>query len=245
MSLPQQIWDWLSDGSNWSGSTGIPSRLAEHLVFSASSVAIACLIAIPLGLWLGHIGHGGTLAISISNIGRAIPTYALLVLLFVAVGVTHRTFETVLALVAFAVPPLLVNTYVGVREVDPEAREAAVGMGMSGRQVLRQVELPLAMPLIMDGLRIAVVTVVATTTVAALIGAGGLGRFVVDGFNNDDPGQYGGGAVIVGVLALLLESLFILLQRRIDPVRRARRSRSGSGPVKAEAEATAEAGAAH
>ncbi len=244
MTLPQQIWDWLTDGANWSGSTGIPTRLGEHLVFSATSVVIACLIAIPLGLWLGHIGHGGQLAINISNVGRAIPTYALLVLLFVAVGVTHRTFETVLALVAFAIPPLLVNTYVGVREVDPGAREAATGMGMSGRQVLRQVELPLAMPLIMDGLRIAVVTVVATTTVAALIGAGGLGRFVVDGFNNDDPGQYGGGAVIVGVLALLLETLFVLLQRRIDPVRRARRAATGP-TAKVAAEATAEAGAAH
>lgn len=235
MSVFSKTGEWFSDSANWHGSTGIPSRLAVHLELTAIAVAVAVAIAIPIGLWLGHIGRGGVLAINISNVGRAIPTYALLVLLFVAMGVFHRTFETLIALVAFALPPLLTNTYVGVREVDPRAKEAARGMGMTGGQVLRRVEIPLATPLILDGLRVAVVQVVATTTVAALIGVGGLGRFVVDGFNNNDPGQYTAGAILVAVLALLFEGIFVVLQRFVDPVRRARRgggaTPSGTSPT--------------
>lgn len=241
MNLGAQIVAWLSDGSHWSGPDGVPHQLAVHIELTVVAVAIACLIALPLGLWLGHIGRGGTLSINVSNIGRAIPTYALLVLLFVALGPIHRNLETLVALTAFAVPPLLTNTYVGVREVDPEAREAARGMGMSGGQLLRRVELPLATPLIMDGLRIAVVQVVATTTIAALIGAGGLGRLVVDGFTNNDPGEYGSGAVIVGLLALTLEGAFVLLQRRVDPVRRSR-GRRLAGIARPVEVATAEQG---
>jgi osmoprotectant transport system permease protein len=218
-----QIKDYLSDGTNWKGSTGIPTRLAEHLEISALAVVIACAIAIPIGLWIGHVGKGGAVAVNISNIGRAIPTYALLVLLFVAVGVTHRQIEAVISLIAFAIPPLLTNTYVGVREVDPEVREAAKGMGMSGTEMLRRVEIPLALPLIMDGVRIAVVQVIATTSIAALIGVGGLGRLVVDGFNNTNPGEYGSGALIIAVLALAFEGLFVLILQRIDPRTRARR----------------------
>lgn len=226
MSAFSDVGDWLTDGANWHGSAGIPSRLEAHLGFTAVSVAIAVVIAVPIALWLGHIGRGGTLAINISNVGRAIPTYALLVLLFVAIGVTQteRKVETVIALVAFALPPLITNTYIGIRDVDPRAKEAARGMGMSGGQMLWRVEVPLAMPLIMDGLRIATVQVVATTTVAALIGANGLGRFVVDGFNSSDPGQYISGAIIVGLLALLFEGIFSLLQRQLDPARKARRT---------------------
>lgn len=220
-------YDWLTDGAHWRGPYGVPHQLAAHLEFTAVSVGIAVLIAVPLSLWLGHIGRGGTLAINISNVGRAVPTYALLVLLFVTVGVTQsdRRYETVIALVAFALPPLITNTYVGIRDVDPQAKEAALGMGMSGGQLLRRVEIPLAMPLIMDGLRIAVVQVVATTTVAALIGADGLGRFVVDGFSSGDPGEYTSGAILVGALALLLEGMFVLLHRAVDPMRRTERDR--------------------
>ena len=223
MSIFSKTGNWFSDGANWHGSTGIPTQLGKHLELSGIAVGVAVIIAIPIALWLGHIGRGGALAINISNVGRAIPTYALLVLLFVAMGVFHRQLETLISLVAFALPPLLTNAYVGVREVDPRAKEAARGMGMTGGQVLRRVEVPLAMPLIMDGLRLAVVQVIATTTVAALIGVGGLGRFVVDGFNNNDPGEYTGGAVLVAALAVLFEGLFVLLQRQIDPVRRASR----------------------
>lgn len=229
MSFFSDVGDWLSTGGNWTGSEGILAQLRTHVEYTAVAVAVAVAIAIPIALWLGHIGRGGVIAINVSNVGRAIPTYALLVLLFVGIGVTHRTVETLIALVAFAIPPLMTNTYVGVREVDPQVREAARGMGMSGPQLLRRVEVPLAMPLIMDGLRIAVVQVVATATVAALIGAGGLGRFVVDGFTNNDPGEYGGGAVVVGVLALLLEGIFVLLQRALDPARRAGRLPSRAG----------------
>lgn len=223
MSILNEIGSWLTTSANWHGARGIPAQLGTHMQYTAESVAIACVIAIPIGMWLGHIGRGGLIAINLSNIGRAIPTYALLVLLFVGLGAFHRTIETIISLVAFALPPLLTNSYIGVLEVDPRAKEAARGMGMSGWQLLRRVELPLALPLILDGLRIAVVQVVATTTVAALIGVGGLGRFVVDGFTNQDPGQYGGGAVLVAVLALLLEGIFWLLARIVDPTRRADR----------------------
>ncbi len=240
MSIFSKTGSWLTDGANWQGSTGIPQRVGDHLELTVIAVAVAMAIAIPVGLWLGHIGRGGILAINITNVGRAIPTYALLVLLFVAMGVFHRKLETLIALVAFALPPLLTNTYVGVREVDPRAREAAQGMGMTGPQVLRRVEIPLAMPLILDGMRIAVVQVVATTTVAALIGVGGLGRFVVDGFNNNDPGEYTGGAILVAVLALVFEGIFVLLQRRVDPVRRARRAGEARGAV-TEVKTTADA----
>lgn len=216
MNIFGETWTWLTTGSNWSGAGGVPTRLGQHVAYSAVAVAIAIVLAIPIALWLGHIGKGGSLAINISNVGRAVPTYALLIVLFLIIGITHREIETTIALVAFAIPPLLTNTYVGIREVDPEAREAARGMGMSGLQLLRRVEIPLAMPLIMDGLRIAVLQVIATTTIAALIGSGGLGRFIVDGFGTSDPGQYGGGAVIVAVLALLAEGGFYLVQRRVD-----------------------------
>ncbi|PZS03029.1 MAG: ABC transporter permease [Pseudonocardiales bacterium] len=223
MNLPRQVASWLSDGSHWKGSDGVPAQLATHLELSGMAVGIALAVALPIGLWLGHVGRGGALAINISNVGRAIPTYALLVILFVAISATHRNLETVIALVAFAIPPILTNTYVGLREVDPEAREAARGMGMNGGQLLRKVEVPLAMPLIMDGVRIAVVQVIATTTVAALIGVGGLGRFVTDGFISNDPGEYGAGAVLVAALALTFEGFFAVLQRRVDPARRAGR----------------------
>lgn len=223
MSIFSETYDYLADGENWKGAEGIPTRFVEHVELTTMSVGIAAAIAIPIGLWLGHIGRGGNFAINLSNVGRAIPTYALLVLLFVAMGASRRDMEAVIALTAFALPPMLTNTYVGVREVDPEAKEAARGMGMSGGQLLRRVEVPLAMPLILDGLRIAVVQVVATVSVAALIGVGGLGRLIKDGFDSGIQGQYGAGAVIIGVFALVLEGLFVLLQRRVDPVRRASR----------------------
>lgn len=225
MNFVSQVGEWLTNASNWRGQTGILHELAVHLELSAIAVGIACAIAIPVGLWIGHTGRGGTLAINISNVGRAVPTYALLVLLFVAVGVFHRRLETEIALVSFAVPPLLTNTYVGVREVDQQVVEAARGMGMSPWQLLARVELPLAVPLIADGLRIAVVQVIATTTVASLIGVDGLGGFVTEGFNNSNPGEYGGAAVLIGALALLAELVFWALVRWLDPTRRGERSR--------------------
>jgi osmoprotectant transport system permease protein len=171
-------WDWLTDPANWSGPEGIASRLWQHTYVSGIALLVAGLIALPIGLWLGHIGRGGGLAINISNIGRAIPTFAVLVLLVLPLGLERRTLATILALVLFALPPLLTNAYVGMREVDRDIVEAARGMGMTGRQLVTGVEIPLAIPVLMNGVRIAAVQVVATATIAAIVAGPGLGRII-------------------------------------------------------------------
>jgi osmoprotectant transport system permease protein len=212
---------YLTTGSHWSGSAGILHRLDQHVALTAVSIGIAAVIALPLGLALGHIGRGGTLAINITNVGRAVPTFAVLTLLTLSpVGIGNRS--TVIALVLFALPPLVTNSYIGLREVDAEVRDAARGMGMSGWQLFRRVELPLGMPLVMAGIRIATVQVWATATIAALVGAGGLGRLITDGLSSHDQGQLLAGAVLVALLAVVVESLLALVQRQVDPLRRLR-----------------------
>lgn len=224
-------WDWLTDGANWSGPEGIASRLWEHTYISGIALLVAALIAIPIGLWLGHIGRGGALAINISNVGRAIPTFAVLVLLVLPLGFERRTLATILALVVFALPPLLTNAYVGMREVDRDTVEAARGMGMSARQLVTGVEVPLAVPLIMNGLRIAAVQVVATATIAAIVAGPGLGRIITAGFGLQDQDQIVAGAILVAAYALIVDGLFALVQQVLDPVPRApaRRRRRGEG----------------
>jgi osmoprotectant transport system permease protein len=221
MSSWSQFTSYISTGSNWTGQTGILFRLEQHVLLTVVAVVIAMAIALPLGLTLGHLGRGGTAAINLTNVGRAIPTFAVLTLLTLSpIGIGYTA--TIIALVLFALPPLVTNAYVGLREVDPEARDAALGMGMSGWQVFRQVELPLGMPLVMTGVRIASVQVVATATIAALVGAGGLGRLVTDGLASNNQGELLTGAVLVGVLALCVEAVLALVQRRVDPIRRMR-----------------------
>ncbi|KAA6214766.1 ABC transporter permease subunit [Streptomyces albofaciens JCM 4342] len=223
-------WDWLATSANWAGEKGVWHRLGEHVYLSALCLAISCLIALPVALYLGHIGKGGALAVNISNVGRAVPTFAVLVLLTLSPLGTAGDWPTIIALVLFAVPPLLTNAYVGMREADRDVVEAARGMGMSGPQLLLRVELPLAYPLIMTGLRSAGVQVVATATLAALAGGGGLGRIITAGFGNYNTPQVVAGAVLVAVLALLVEGLLVLTDRAFDPMRRgrgrARRSRT-------------------
>jgi len=214
---------WLTDPENWRGPDGVATRLIEHVQLTVVSVVIACVIAIPIALWLGHIGKGGTLAISVSNIGRAVPTFAVLVLLFLTpLGLS--VWSTIIALVLFAIPPILTNTYVGMREVDRDVVDAARGMGMGGSQLMRKVELPLAVPLLMNGVRLAAVQVVATATIAALVAGGGLGRIITNGFGRQDLPQIVAGAILVAALALVVEALMEWLQRRLDPMRRARRA---------------------
>jgi osmoprotectant transport system permease protein len=212
MSLPSDLLAWFTDPGNWTGPGGVLVRTAEHVGLTAASVGLACLIAIPLGLWLGHTGRGGTLAINVSNIGRAVPTFAVLVIL--ALGPLGLSiWSTLVALVLFAVPPILTNVYVGVREVDPDARAAAVGMGMSGTQVLQRVELPLATPLVMVGVRVATIQVIATATIAALVAGPGLGRIITAGFGRQDQVQIVAGALLVAALALVTELGFARVQR--------------------------------
>jgi len=234
MSTWSQFVDYITSWSNWTGSTGVLHRLEQHIVLTVVAVVIAGVIALPLGLSLGHVGRGGTLAINITNVGRAVPTFAVLTLLTLSpIGVGNRA--TVIALVLFALPPLVTNSYVGIREVDGEVRDAAQGMGMSGMQVFRRVELPLAMPLVMAGVRIATVQVVATATIAALVGAGGLGRLVTDGLSSQNQGELLTGAVVVAVLALVVEAGLALLQRVVDPTRALRQNAGTRGVGFAEA----------
>jgi len=215
MSLLGQIVRWFLDGNHWSGDSGIPNRLTEHLLMSGASILVAALIALPIGIWLGHIGKGGILAINISNIGRAIPSFALLVLAVELVGI--GALPAFIALVALAIPPMVTNSYIGMGEVDADVREAARGMGMRERAVLLRVELPIALPFIMAGVRTSAVNVVATATLAALVGWGGLGRFIIDGFSQRDDVQIIAGALIVAILSVGVEFTFTGLQRLAVP----------------------------
>ncbi|MET7536968.1 ABC transporter permease [Streptomyces sp. NPDC058293] len=219
MSAISGAYDWLTTGANWQGDKGVWHRLAEHLYFSGVTLAVSCLIALPLALWLGHIGKGGGLAVNISNAGRAVPTLAVLVLLTLTPLGRHGDLPTFIALVLFAVPPLLTNAYIGMREVDRAVVEAARGMGMSGGQVFRRVELPLAYPMVMTGVRLAAVQVIATATLAAMAGKGGLGRIITAGFNLQDTPQVVAGAVLVALLALLVEGVLAGAGRVLNPMK--------------------------
>ncbi|WP_151475669.1 ABC transporter permease [Streptomyces albicerus] len=211
MKTLTDAWDWLT--AHWAGDDGIWHRLTQHLVLTVVCLVISCLIALPVGLVLGHLGKGGALAVNISNVGRAVPTFAVLVLLLLTPIGKWGEGPTVVALVLFAVPPLLTNAYVGMREVDRDVVRAARGMGMTGRQMLWRVEVPLATPMILNGVRIAAVQLVATATIAALAGGGGLGRIITAGFNLASTPQVVAGAVLVAVFALLVEGLFETAER--------------------------------
>ncbi|GHG81885.1 ABC transporter permease [Streptomyces griseocarneus] len=219
MGVLERTWDWLATAAHWSGTDGVWHRLGEHLFLTVVCLLISCAVALPVAVVLGHLGKGGALAVNIANVGRAVPTFAVLVLLLLSPLGTHGSWPTVIALVLFAIPPLLTNAYVGMREVDRDMVEAARGMGMTGAQVIARVELPLAFPLIVTGVRTAAVQVVATTTLAALPGGGGLGRIITAGFRLTDTAQVVAGALLVAALALLVEGAFVLLQRFLDPMR--------------------------
>jgi osmoprotectant transport system permease protein len=211
MSFIGQVLQWFLDGSHWQGDFGIPNRLFEHVSMSVESLAAAALIALPIGVALGHIGRGGNLAINVSNVGRAVPSFALLVIAVQLVGIGF--WPAFIALVALGIPPIVTNSYIGMREVDADVREAAKGMGMRDRAVLWQVELPIAAPLIMAGVRTSAVNIVATATLAALVAWGGLGRFIVDGLAQRDTVQLFSGALLVALLSIAVELSLTALQR--------------------------------
>ena len=212
---------WFVDPAHWGGPDGVPQRLLEHLQLVALSVGIAAAIALPVALVLGHFRRGGVVAVNVSNVGRAIPTFAVLVLLAVTPGVGVGNTAAVIALVVFAVPPILTNAYVGMAGVDRDVVESARGMGMTGWQQLRKVEVPLALPLIAAGVRTAAVQVVATATLAALVAGGGLGRFIVDGMGQQDSAQVFAGAILVALFAIVTEVGLGLVQKRVTPGARA------------------------
>ncbi len=203
---------WFLDPANWSGTSGIPNRMLEHIELSVLAVVIGAGLAIPVGLYIGHTGRGAVATVAIGNLGRAVPSYAMLVVFVPLLGIGF--WNALAALVLLTIPPILTNTYAGMQGVDREMVEAGRGMGMRELQLLRRVELPLALPVMIAGLRVSAVQVVATATLAALVGGGALGRFIVDGFALRDTPQLVGGAILVAVLALLTERLFTFLEHR-------------------------------
>lgn len=220
-----EVWDWFADPANWRGAAGVPTLLLQHVLLSVVSLLAAAAVALPLAVWLGHRRRGGVLAVNLTNIGRAIPVVALLALLSLGVFGTgdfgpfgRSGLATLVALALFALPPLVTNTYVGMTEVDPDVVEAARGLGMSEGQVLRKVELPLAMPLVLAGVRVAVVQVWATATIAALVAGPGLGRIIVHGYDSFDTAEQVAGALLVAVTALLLEGVMALVQRSVRAI---------------------------
>jgi osmoprotectant transport system permease protein len=215
MSLFQATWQWLTDPAHWQGIDGIPTRLVEQIHLSIESLAIGAVIALPIGIVLGHYGRFGNIAINISNVGRAVPSFAILVIAFQVFGLGD--VPIVIALTALAVPPMVTNSYVALREVDSDVKDAARGMGYREMAQLLRVELPLAVPLIMAGVRTSAVQVVATATLAALIAGGGLGRYIVDGLARSDNPRTLAGALLVAALALATELLLAGLQRVLVP----------------------------
>jgi osmoprotectant transport system permease protein len=215
MSYFQIAWQWLTASQQWHGSGGIPDRLVQHLEYTGIALAIAAVIALPLGLAMGHARRGGFAVVSVANFGRALPTLGLLVLIFVLTSGSAASWLVPLA--ALAIPPILVNAYEGVLGVDPELTDAARGMGMTEWQILRRVEAPVALPLLLLGLRIAAIQVVATATIAAYIGLGGLGRYIIDGLASNEYNMVAGGAALVVLLALVVQAVFMLLRQVIVP----------------------------
>jgi osmoprotectant transport system permease protein len=196
---------YLLDGGNWSWATSgsIPHLLLQHIEYTLLTLAISAAIALPIGLLIGHTNRGAFLAINIGNAGRSLPTFGLLTLMVTLVGI--GTLPVLIALVVLAVPPILAGTYAGIRNVDRAAVDAAIGMGMRPLQVLLRVEVPMALPLIMSGLRSALLQVCATATVAAYVGLGGLGRLLIDGLSVNQYDQVFAGALLVAVLAIALD----------------------------------------
>src|ERR1700682_156349 len=215
MTLLYNTLRWLTDPAHWQGADGIPIRLMQHIQLWAEAVAIGALIALPIGIGLGHFGRFGNLAINISNAGRAVPSFAILVIAFQAFGLGDAPI--ILALTALAVPPMVTNSYVALREGDADIKEAARGMGYRELAQLVRVEIPLAVPLIMAGIRTSAVQVVATATLAALIAGGGFGRYIIDGFATQVYTKVLAGAILVAILALATELGLSALERVLTP----------------------------
>jgi osmoprotectant transport system permease protein len=207
---------WLGDPAHWIGNGGLLERIAEHLRYTAVAVLGAAAVAVPLGLAVGHTGRGGTAVVGLANAMRALPTLGVITLLSLTLGIL-REGPVLLGLAILAVPPILAGSYAGVQSVDRAVVDAAAGVGMTSWQRLLRVEVPIAMPLLLGGLRGAVLQVLATGTVAAYVGLGGLGRPLLDGLRVTDYPQVAGAAVVVAVLAVLLDLGLATLQRQIVP----------------------------
>jgi osmoprotectant transport system permease protein len=202
---------FFSDSAHWHGYDGIPARVWEHVQYTLEALALATAIGLPIGLVTGHYGRGGNALALISTAGRALPSFGLLVLMFIWLG--FGMTPVMIPLVVLAVPPILVTTYEAMRSVDPSPVDAARGMGMHEAKVLFQVELPVALPLILSGVRSAAIQIVSTATIAAYVSLGGLGRYIVDGLYQHNYEKVVGGATLVAVMALATLGFFWALAR--------------------------------
>ncbi|WP_067826624.1 ABC transporter permease [Actinomadura kijaniata] len=208
---------WFGEPAQWSGPDGIPHRVAEHLLYSGLAFLITVLVALPLGLLLGHVRRGraasvlGFAVVAAANGARALPTLGLVILAVILTA--SELVPILLPLIVLAIPPVLVNAYTGVQQVEPWLRDAAEGMGMTGRQVLWRVEFPVALPLVLLGLRTAAVQIVSTAAIAAFVGLGGLGRYIIDGLARQEYDTTAGGAILVIALAFAVQAAFALLYR--------------------------------
>lgn len=211
MSVFSETVDWFKDSTHWSGEDGVPHRLVQHVGYTAETVVIAAAIAIPLGLWIGHTGRFRGAAVAITGAMRALPTLGLLtwIVLLIGIGLT----PPIIALVILAIPPLLAGAYSGLEAVDRKTIDAARAIGMTEWQILGKVEVPLGLPLIVGGIRSATLQVVATATVAAYVGLGGLGRYLIDGLAVHDYPRMLAGSVLIIVIALVLDGVFAALQK--------------------------------
>lgn len=231
MDLLAEVWEWFLTPSRWTGSgldPGILVRGYEHISMSLQAVLYASALALPVGMYVGHRRRFEFMAVSVGNLGRALPSFGILGITFALttsldVPGVLGFWATFVALFLLAIPPVLTNTYVGIKGVDADTIEAARGMGMSEREILLKIEIPLAAPLVVAGLRLAAVQVVATATLGALVAWGGLGRYIVDGRAAGDHVQLLGGAILVAALAIATELVFGLAQRWVSPKTRSRR----------------------
>jgi osmoprotectant transport system permease protein len=225
MDVISQTITWLTDPIHWSGPNGIPIRLLEHVAISGVSLLIALAIALPIGLYIGHTGRFTNFAVNSANLWRALPSLAVIAIVLPITAridpeAGFKIYPTVVAMVVLAVPPIMVNAYAGLAAVDRDILEAGRGQGMSEWQILSRVELPLAVPVIATGVRSAAIQVIATATLGAVFGFGGLGRYLVDGIAQISLGGIGmifGGVILVGVLIILTELGFALVQRWLTP----------------------------
>jgi osmoprotectant transport system permease protein len=224
----EQLLGFFSDPASWSGETGIPNRLIEHITIALLAVLTASAIALPLGFYIGHTGRLQLLGINIANIGRAIPSYAVMVMLLPVMlalapvlgydpRLGLRFFPIFLAMVLLAIPPILVAAYAGLQEVDADLKESSRGMGLTESQILTRVELPLALPVLVGGFRVALLQVIATATIGAYLAGGGLGRYIIDGIARRDDGMLYGGVVLVALLAIGTDVSLSWLERRLTP----------------------------
>jgi len=239
-----QIAGWFLDPANWTGATGVPVRIWEHLLIAFSAVLLAAIIGLPIGLYIGHTGRAVTVAINTANIGRAVPSFALMVaILPISLALAPvlgyepafglRIIPIFLAMMLLAIPPILVSAYAGLRAVDRDLLEAGRGQGMTGGQILRRLELPLSISVIVGGFRTATLQVIATATIGAVLSYGGLGRFIVDGLARSEPRQIFAGAILVAMVALGVDAILAVVQRVLTP--RALRQKVESGRAMTEA----------